>query len=484
MAIKIQGDGGTTAEVSATDQAVVVQASPTQSEAGHVISNAEVSTASDQGGRTVRSMDISADFRSRIGLDTTLLNTGFEGAVPWTTVFTQSLSGMTVTQGSGHLRLNAASSVTTANYAILRSFRTFPVLGSYPLYGEFWVRTTNETVANAVTEFGFGYAATNATPTDGAFFRFDAAGVLYGVANFAGAERQTASLTIPTTNRNHHYLIIIHNDSTEFWINGELRASLSKSSDYPSPVSSSAQQVFARVYNNGTPSSARQLDIGFINVTLGDAHATKPWSHQCVGSGGSSVQTQNGSTVGPTVTRTSGSAGWPGNTTARIAGTWTATSAPATNSLGGLWTSPAISTLTSDADYPVFSFLNPQGTNALTGKTLYITGIRCGEAYASAAASTNPIFLSCIVAVGSTSPNTNIAEAATTVGAKAVVVGGYGFTSSAAAGSVQPGFEMRFDSPLVVYPGCYFSFIIRPFGTVTSNTLVVTSSLAVNGYYE
>jgi hypothetical protein len=452
MAIKVQGDTGTTAEVSATDQALVVRASPTQSQAGHVIANAEVSASTDPGGRTVRATDISADFRLRQGLDSAMLNTGFEGAVPWTTVFTQSLSGMTVTQGSGHMRLNAGSSVTINNYAIARSFRFFPLQGSYPVYCEMWVRTVSETVANAVQEFGLGLVATNATPTDGVFFRYDSAGSLYGVANYAGAERTSGPFTIPTTNQNHHFLIILHNNSVEFWINGALQGTIQASNDNPSPVSASSLPCFWRVHNTGAPSLARQLDVGFVNVSQGDNGANRDWPSICVGSGGSSVHMPSGSTVGPTVTRASGATGWPASATARIAGTWTATSAPALNNLGGLWTSPAIQTLTSDADYPVFAFLNPAGTNALPGKNLYITGVRCGEAYVSAAAAAQAIFLSAIVAVGSTGPTTNVAEAATTVGAKAVVVGGYGFTSAAAVGSVQPGFSMSFDTPLLVPP--------------------------------
>lgn len=484
MAIKIQGDAGITAEVSTTDQALVVQASPTQSEAGHVISNAEVSASTDPGGRTVRALDISPDFRSRVGLDSSLLNTGFEGTVPWTTVFTQSLSGMTVTQGTGHMRLNAASSVTTANYAIARSFRFFPLQGSYPVYYETWLRVTNETVANAVTEFGLGLVATNAAPTDGVFFRYDVLGALYGVANYAGTERLTAAITPPTTAQNHHYLIVLHNDTVEFWINGEFKARLTKSNDAPSPVSASSLPCFWRVYNNGVPSSARIIDVGFINVSIGDTGANRDWAHACVGSGGSSVHMPSGSTVGPTVTRTAGTTGWPGNTTVRAAGTWTATSAPALNNLGGIYVTPAISTLTTEADYPVFAFLNPAGTNALPGKNLYITGVRCGEAYVAAAAATNAALLTLIVAVGSTGPTTNVAEAATTVGAKAVVVGAYAFTATAALGEYRPGFEVSFRAPLLVPPGCYFHFIVRPSGTVASNTLVVHSSLAVNGYFE
>ena len=143
-----------------------------------------------------------------------------------------------------------------------------------------------------------------------------------------------------------------------------------------------------------------------------------------------------------------------------------------------------MSTLASDADYPVFAFLNPAGTAALPGKTLYVTGVRVGEAYVSAAASTNAMFLSYILMVGASSATTSTADAATTVSGKSIAIGGHGFTSTEAVGNYKAGFEMRFDSPLMVPAGHYFVFVVRPFGTVTSNTLVVTSSLAVNGYFE
>jgi hypothetical protein len=132
----------------------------------------------------------------------------------------------------------------------------------------------------------------------------------------------------------------------------------------------------------------------------------------------------------------------------------------------------------------VFAYLHPAASNVIPGKTLYITGIRVGEAYVSAAASTNAIFLSYIVTVGNTASATSTSDAASTVASRAITVGGHGFSATEAVGNYKPGFEMRFDSPLVVPAGTYFHFIVRAFGTVTSNTLVVTSSLAVNGYFE
>jgi hypothetical protein len=247
---------------------------------------------------------------------------------------------------------------------------------------------------------------------------------------------------------------------------------------------SSNVPVGFRVLNTGTSSAARQLSVGFVNVGLGDQNVNKPWSHAMSGSGGGSYQVQQGINPGPTVTRAGSATGHPASATARTAGSWTGTSLPALNNLGGLWTSPAISTLASEADYPIFAYLNPVGSATLPGKTLYVTGVRVGEAYVSAAPTTNAIFLSYILMVGASAAATSTADAATTVSGKSIAIGGHGFTAAEVVGNYKAGFEMRFDSPLMIPAGHYFTFVVRPFGTVASNTLVVTSSLAVNGYFE
>ncbi len=58
-------------------------------------------------------------------------------------------------------------------------------------------------------------------------------------------------------------------------------------------------------------------------------------------------------------------------------------------------------------------------------------------------------------------------------------------TDAAAIGDYVEGGNMVFGhAPLVVYPGCYITFIVRPAGTVTSNTLSVIGSVAFTGYFE
>jgi hypothetical protein len=360
-----------------------------------------------------------------------------------------------------------------------------------------WVREAATTATNAISEWGFLYLTTQGTqqPIDGIYFRRVSGGALYGVVTNNSTDIVTQALT--TTNvtgrdgvgaydptETNHYLISYHNDYVRFWINDILVAQVYCPAANPQFTASSNNPVGFRVLNTGAASAGRQLTVGFVNVGFGDQNVNKPWAHALCGLGNGAYQLPQGNTPGPTVTRASAATGHPASATGRTAGIWTATSAPALNNLGGLWTTPAISSLASDADYPVFAFQNPTGTATLPGKTLYVTGVRVGEAYVSTAASTNAILLSYILMVGASSSTTSTADASTTVSGKSIAIGGHGFSATEAVGNYKNGFEVRFDSPLMVPAGHYFIFVVRPFGTVTSNTLIVTSSLAVNGYFE
>ena len=498
MGVNIKGGNNTTglANVSSTYELQVVTPQ-TEENAGFVQLSTEVDAGDVLGTRTVVPPECSDDYRLRVGLDQTVFNATFEGTLVLTTAFNQLLTTATVAQQNGFLMLNSAPSTASGAVAYVRSHRHFPTYGTYPTYLDMWIREANFTATNSISEWGYLFLTAQGTqqPIDGIFFRRVSGGQLYAVVTNNSVD--TASALIDTTNvpprdgagafdptETNHYLIVYHNDVARFWINDVMVAKIACPSANAQFTSSSNTPVAFRVLNTGAASAGRQLSVGFINVGLGDQNTTKQWSHAMCGMGGGAYQFQNGNTPGPTVKRSAGTSGHPASGTARIAGTWTATSAPALNELGGLWTSPAMSTLTSDADYPVFAFQNPAGTATLPGKTLYITGIRVGEAYVSAAASTNAILLSYIIMVGNSASATNTTDASATVSGKSITVGGHGFTSTEAVGNCKPGFEVSFDSPLMIPTGHYFHFVVRPFGTVASNTLVVTSSLAVNGYFE
>lgn len=469
--------------------------------AGFATMSSEIDDGTVLTTRYMKAPEATEDFRLRMGLDTTLFNLAFEGTNVARDRITQIDTTMTCAQTGGYLRLNSGSSVTTTQATNIRTYRTFPLFGSFPTYGEFWARSNNNSATGVITEFGFGYCATTTQQmTDGVVFRILSGGTIRGVliSSATGSGVDTATADITTTNipsrdgagsfdfaEFNHYVIEVNADICKFWINDALCATLKVPTGYTLPALATNQPLMARVNNIAGASAARQLDLGFLNVSQGDMNTNKPYSHVLCGLGGGAYQIQPGTASGPNVTRGAGSLGWPTSATARAAGTWTATTAPATNSLGGMYTSPAISTLTSDADYPIFSYQNPAGTATLPGKTLYITGVRVGEATATVAASTNSIVLTHIIGIGSTASATTATEAATVVAARGTVVGAHGFTATEVLGSMKPGYTVDFSSaPLVCYPGHYVQFIIRPFGTVTSNTLVVTGSVAFMGYFE
>jgi len=509
MGIKLQG-GNNSSNLVSVNALHQMQVVTTQDSAGFSAGFVQMSTEVDAGdvvgSRSVQRIECSDDYRTRVGVDQTLFNTTFEGTTILTTQWITPTAATSSTQANGFLTLNVAAAATmiaSGSAAYVRSHRHFPTFGTYPTYLDMWIREGGANAINAISEWGFLYITSLAVqqPLDGIFFRRTSGGQLKGVVTTgisATVGIDTFEIDLDTTgvparsDENHsydpsetnHYLISFHNDSVRFWINDVLVGEVKCPPQLAQFAGSSNLPVGFRVVNVAATDVARQLSVGYVNVGQGDQNTNKPWSNAMAGSGQGSYQVQIGGTPGPTVTRASASTGHPASGTARTAGTWTATSAPALNNLGGLWTSPAISTLASDADYPLFSFQNPAGSASVPGKTLYVTGVRVGESFASAAAASNPIFLSYIVTVEASAATTSTGDAATTVSGKSIVIGGQGFTAGDGAGTMKEGFGMDFHSPLVVPAGRFVNLIVRPFGTVTGNTLVVRGSVAFNGYFE
>jgi hypothetical protein len=469
-----------------------------QANAGFVQLSSEIDDGTVLGTRTNLALEASDDYRLRVGVDQTLFNMSFEGTTVPSGHFQQVTATATVTQLSNFMIVNGGSSTTSGQGAYIRTYRHFPSFGTYPTYVDMWIREVTPTAVNAISEWGLLYltAVATQTPLDGVFFRRLSGGGLRAVINNNGTETE---YTIDVTNvpsrdgigvydptEVSHYLIAFHNDVVRFWINDILVATIDCPNNQAAFISGTNIPLGFRVLNiNTVTPSARQLQIGFLNVGIGDQNTSKPWSHAMVGGGQGAYQTQVGSAVGPTVTRGAAPAGWVTSGTARAAGSWVATSGPATATLGGMFVTPAMSTLTSDADYPIFAYQVPTGTATLPGKTLYVTGIRVGEGYISTATPV-PMQLTYIVTVGGTAVATSSADSTIQVAPRGIVVGSHGFPAlpTGVTGSVSAGFEVNFNSPLVYPAGSYFTFVARPFGTVAANTLVVSSSLSVNGYFE
>ena len=492
MGVNIKGGNSSAglANVSGSYELQVVTPQ-TEANAGFVQLSTEVDSGSVTGTRTVLPPETSDDFRLRVGMDQTLFNSSFEGTTVRTDTWVQSLSTMTVAQASGFLSLNSGNATANGNYAIVTTRRTIPLFGTFPTYIDLWVREGNPTASNAISEWGMGYAATTAAPTDGVFFRRNIAGTLKAVASFGGTETE---ITVDPTNvparsgvgvydatECNHYLIVIHNDIVNFWINDILVASIGCPDANPSPAASGAQPIFARVYNSGVASAGRRVEIGFVNASLGDQHNNKPWPHAMCGLGGGAYTTQQGSATAQTAQWANSAAptaiSSPSNTAVGGAGQGHST-------LGGIFilNAPA----SAETDYLLFAYTNATGSNTVPGKTLYVTGIRVGETFVTGAAvATTATILQYAVGVGGSAVSLATTDSTTGIKPKIVPLGGQSFAIGAAIGAKEPGFQVDFSAaPLVVPQSTVLSLLVRvPVGTATaSNTF--RGTITVIGYFE
>jgi len=505
MGIKLQGGNNSSnlVSVNALHQMQVVTPQDSAGfSAGFVQMSTEVDAGDVTGSRSVQRIECSDDYRTRVGVDQTLFNTTFESGTILSTQWSRVESIASSAQANGFLTVNTGT-VTSTAAAYVRSHRLFPTFGTYPTYLDMWIREAGWNAINAISEWGFLYLTNAQTqqPLDGIFFRRTSGGQLKGVVTTgisATVGIDTFEVDLDTTavparsDENHsydpsetnHYLISFHNDSVRFWINDILVGEVKCPPQLAQFAGSSNLPVGFRVVNVAAADSVRSVSVGYVNVGIGDQNTNKPWSHAMVGSGQGSYQLQQGNTPGPTVTRTANVTGHPASGTARATTAWSATSQPGTNNLGGLWTSTVLSSLSTDVDYPLFAYLNPIGTAALPGKTLYVTGVRIGETNITTAPGLTSAFFSYIVQVEASAVATSTGDGATTTSGKSTVIGGQGFAAGVSAGTMAPGFQMTFDPPLVVPSGKYCTVVARPFGTIGGGPLVVTGSVAINGYFE
>lgn len=454
-----------------------------EDQAGFVQMSSEVDAGDVMGARTVRAVEVSHDYRLRVATDQPLFNLSFEGLIIAQAHIQQNLATMTAVQASGFLSLNNANSTTSGNNANIRTYRCFPLLGSYPTYCDLWLREANPTALNAYGEWGFGYATATAAPTDGIFFRRLSGGQLLAVINFAGTETVAAITTTNVPSRDsagvydptetNHYLISNHNDDVEFWINDVMVARIAVPSTQGGPASSSQQPVFARIVNSGTASAARRIEIAFIQVAGGDVMTNKPWAHQMVGSGGGSYQNQPGVASGQTANHANSAA----PTSAVLSNT-----AASYSTLGGQWQAAAV--VGAETDYALFGYQVPIGSNALPGKTLYITDIRIGETIVTGAAVATATVLQWSLGLGSTAVSLATADGVAAVGPRRMTIGNQTFAAAAAISSLAAGVSLNLSTPVAVHPGCFVHVILKiPAGAATAS-LVFRGTVMINGYFE
>ena len=499
MGVNIKGGNSSAglANVTGTYELQVVTPQ-TEANAGFVQLSAEIDAGDVTGTRTTLPLEVSDDYRTRVGVDQTLFNLAFEGSNFATGHFQQGTTTYTITQAStGFIVLNGASTFAASSVATIRTYRMFPLFGTYPLYAECWLREAEITATFAISEWGLFHLASTTSivaPTDGVFFRRLAGGQLRGVANYNGTE---TVVDISTTNvpprdgvgvysatEVNHYLISVHNDTVRFWINDVLVGTIDCPAAQPSLAMASEAPLNFRTYvpAGNAASAARKIEVAWVNVSLGDQATNKPWGHAMAGAnqGAYGVQAGSLSTTLPILSNYVVS-------TAPAAMTLSNTTTPAATyaSLGGQFqfTVPATA---AETDFIMFGWQNPAGTKDLPGKTLYITAVRIGESVVTTILSAHYHYLQWGIGVNAVALTlATVSDSVTATAYRRVTLGGQGFLASAALGQTAPGFQVDFNSaPLVCAPGNYVSVIMRDISNAATATGAIRGNVTIIGYFE
>jgi hypothetical protein len=427
--------------------------------------------------RIAKPYDSSPDFRIRTGNDTLFWSDRFNYNVLNTTKYQHVSSTMTVALQGGVLRFNSGNSVAAAAVTRVQTYRTFPQNSNFPLYVEFRTGVTKDYHPGSIIEFGLGFAATTAIPTNGVFFRLTGS-VFQGVMNQNGQETfcdLTEYRSAPGIM--DHYLIAIHKNRVKFFKNDILIGIIDCPQNSPSAVFSPALPLLMRQYNKvAILPVAQQFLVGAISVSNGGIGASRSWPLVCVGMGQSSISVPDGQTPNSTANYAN-SAAPTSVTLSQTAGGY--------NTLGGQWQYAAIAS--TENDYSLFAYQNPVANTVAPGKNLVIRGIRIETINTGAINNgTTPTCIQWSLGVGATAitPATVDSDTTGTRSTRIIPLGTQTIPVSAPIGTRANVIDVNLDAPIVCEPGTYIQVYNRPYLGVATASQVIRGIVMFNGYWE
>jgi len=458
-------------------------------QAGFVTLAAEIDPGTyNNSTRIVTPLDASYDSRLRVAIDTPLFVDRFAGAAQNTTLYNYANTNNTFTQANGWASINATALVAASNYGLLKTYRSFPTWAVFGTTLNCWLQLSQPGLTFNTTEWGFGIAATTASPTDGVFFRLTSSNVLNCVISSisTGSYQETAVAVtngpaIVGQNLTHRFTIKCQSDQATFYIDGNVVAVVARPAGGDYINASSELPVFFRTYTlGGTAAAGQVMRISAVEVHTQDANTSKPWADILCGMGMHGSQGQTGGTLGTTATYTNSAnpAAGAGSNTAVIVGT------SATTGLGGnfLLTAPAAAT----TDLIISSFPNPAGTNAVPGRTLYIHGIRIGCINLGAVVATTPTSMALVANYGHTAVSLATGEAATTKAPRRVPLGTMTWPVGAAIGATPTNGDiwMPFVAPITVAPGEFFAISAKLLAGTATASQTIYFVIGIDSYWE
>jgi len=395
-----------------------------------------------------------------------LITETVDGSALNTNKWITSTSGMTITQSNGFITLNAASATTANAYAILRSIKNVPLMGSLPVLVTGNIKTSVLPQANITIEFGVGTVATNALPTDGCYFRWNSNGNFQCIINNGLGETIVDSLTPPTTNDTSLMEIEIVEDAVAFFIDDVEIASVTVPLANAYPTNAARLPIFLRVYNgSSTPAVAPQTNLGQLTVVQQDAQLGRSWPTVLASFGQSAYQ----SPVTP-FTQIANHDNSASPTSASLSNT-----VPSYSTLGGRYQFAAV--VAAATDYALFAYQVP------TGYQLFVNSIHISSLVTGLAVVTATVF-DWSIGVNASAASLATVDGAGTWAPRRVPVGTQGFLALAGLAATANDIVRNFTTPLVVDSGRYLHVIVQvPAGAATAS-LIFRGNVTINGYFE
>lgn len=446
-------------------------------QAGFAVLSTEEDAGTITGTRKVKKLISCEHGALTVGQYTRLFGDNFPGSALNTALWSQpGLVTMTVTVANNFLNLNAGLSTAINAVAQVRTYRHFPIDPSNHVITEIVAQFGQLPVTNNVTEWGIGLASGVAAPTDGLFFRLNAAGNFTAVVSNNGVETVSSPVSFATyvgANVTKEFYIVCSDDNVQFKIGGDLMAEIALPSGGGTLTASQNLPIFARTYNTAATAQAQVVKIGAVSSILDMTNPTKPWAHILCGAGGHCSQGQTGSTMGSTANYANSAnptAAVPTNTTAALG-----------SGLGGqFWETDTLAVTT---DGIISSFQVPAGTSVIPGKSLYVTRITLSS-FVQTALTGGGYVAQWSVAYGHTAVSLATAEGAGTKAPRRMPIGIQAVASGVLA-SVQVGslIDLNFDSPIVVHPGEFIQLVKKKVGTAPTAG-AIAHIISIGGYWE
>jgi hypothetical protein len=346
------------------------------------------------------SPETSTDYRLRTELDTILDEESFVYTAQNFTKHAMYATTYAPTWTSTGFNTNPANSLTAAAAAVLKTWKTFSVVGTETLSLDIEAAITFQSgvqlPANTVIEFGIGLTS-NTTPYDffdGFYFRINPTACYAVIRNNSSTDTAVSNafkavdgVTTwqPVSGRKYEFILYLSTRSVLVWVNDPvlnevwLASTLKTPSGYGAPIASPAAQVVVRQFQASAPPVASQITIGRYSVRRGGqviASSLGEFNTRAVEniySQGTLTTTANQTITTGSVTRPTAAA--PTNTTTLLA------------SLSGIVLETG--TLAVGTDGILMSFQNPvlptaTSTTYTTQRRLRIDGVRIGSSVQTA----------------------------------------------------------------------------------------------------